>query len=254
MFWEKRTGPLTSTVSQRKLKQIVVSTAAIAPRKVSNMLVPTDTEDTDRVGPWIKTISGHRFYFKDSYPSDIVLKDIATALSRIPRWGGHTVDDYSVVAHAMLTRQLVEWFCKLTDIPYGYEIGMQALHHDSQEIYVGDVLTPLKGLLVYYDAVEIMAWKSVAGWLEIPIPLYSTTVMADHMAQLIEAKYNTPFDDGWVMMKIDAWKCDMFHSMACLEAHEQEHDDFVHAQVSYGNKCMADAFIMEHETLMAMKT
>lgn len=75
----------------------------------------------------------------------IVAEDIAHALSRICRFGGHTMGHYSVAEHSILVASLAPENLKL-----------EALLHDAPEAYLGDVIKPLKNILgsVYSDLEE----------------------------------------------------------------------------------------------------
>lgn len=77
----------------------------------------------------------------DSYTFD--LTEIAQALSRICRFGGHTRRHYSVAQHCVHLSHLVP-----------AEDALAGLLHDAAEAYVGDVTQPLKALLPEYRAIE----------------------------------------------------------------------------------------------------
>ncbi len=91
----------------------------------------------------IQTYSGAMFDFLDPDPDTILIEDIAHSLSLTNRFGGHTAKAYSVAQHCVLCAQMA---------PVG--LRFQALMHDAQEAYVGDVATPLKQLLPDYQALE----------------------------------------------------------------------------------------------------
>lgn len=91
----------------------------------------------------IQTYSGAMFDFLDPDPDTIIIEDIAHSLSLTNRFGGHTKKAYSVAQHCVLCSQMA---------PVG--LRFQALMHDAQEAYVGDVATPLKQLLPDYRALE----------------------------------------------------------------------------------------------------
>jgi len=87
----------------------------------------------------ILTNSGLWFDFLDPQPDQICLHDIAHALSRICRYGGHTYQHYSVAQHSLLVASLL-----VDESPL---IRQHGLLHDAPEAYTGDIVSPLKALL-----------------------------------------------------------------------------------------------------------
>lgn len=85
---------------------------------------------------WIQTLSGDKFFFLEPQSSSLDLTDMATALSRIRRFGGHGITTFSVASHCMLVASMVDDDFKL-----------EALLHDAPEAYLGDVVNPLKQLI-----------------------------------------------------------------------------------------------------------
>lgn len=97
-------------------------------------------------GPWIATFTGRRHYFLDPHPSEIVIEDIAHALSMICRYGGHCRTFYSVAEHSVRVAEamLLGRFGDLNYVPI--EV-LFALLHDASEAYLGDLVHPLKVIL-----------------------------------------------------------------------------------------------------------
>jgi hypothetical protein len=91
------------------------------------------------------TFSGKSFDPENPQPQQIDLLDIAVALSRIPRFTGHTVFQYSVAQHSLLVAQLSSRGQRLThDIK---RIKLLSLLHDADEAYTSDIPSPVKQLL-----------------------------------------------------------------------------------------------------------
>lgn len=86
--------------------------------------------------PFIFTSSGSKFHILNPTVDEIILEDIAHALSMICRYGGHLPNHYSVAQHSVLGSYIV---------PKQYAMAM--LFHDGSEAYIGDVVTPLKRLM-----------------------------------------------------------------------------------------------------------
>lgn len=103
-------------------------------------------------GDWFQTFSGRQVFVLDPKPSDIDLIDVAHALARVCRFGGHVVPEhYSVAQHSVL----VSYECD----PDNAFIG---LLHDAAEAYLGDVIHPLKIDLPDYQAIEKL-WERAIG-------------------------------------------------------------------------------------------
>ena len=86
-----------------------------------------------RNGDWFLTFRGVQFWPLDPRADEVLLEDIAHALSRVCRYGGHCLDWYSVAQHSIFVADLVPQPLKL-----------HALLHDAEEAYTGDLIRPLK--------------------------------------------------------------------------------------------------------------
>lgn len=108
--------------------------------------------DAGRIGRWMPTYSGLRFWPEDPRSQDIDIRDIAHSLARINRFNGHTRCCYSVAQHAVLVSRILPTRLK----PLG-------LNHDDGECYLGDVITPIKRLFrEFYEAAELKVMQAVA--------------------------------------------------------------------------------------------
>lgn len=83
------------------------------------------------------TYSGKVIEIINPAEDQIDMEDIATVLSRICRFGGHSSCFFSVAQHSILVSHLVN----------DPKIRLEALLHDASEAYLGDVISPLKHLL-----------------------------------------------------------------------------------------------------------
>lgn len=90
-------------------------------------------DDTSRVGDWISTFSGGRWYPLDPRIEEVKIEDIAHSLSMLCRYNGHCKFFYSVAEHCWLLSYAV---------PDPYKL--EALVHDGSEAYMSDIPRPFK--------------------------------------------------------------------------------------------------------------
>lgn len=90
------------------------------------------------VGSTIKTRSGIYFDLMDPTEDMVDIHDIAAALSKICRFGGHSCGFYSVAEHCVLATEQAERDGR------GRMQCAAILLHDAAEAYCGDVVKPLK--------------------------------------------------------------------------------------------------------------
>lgn len=101
----------------------------------------------------VETVSGRLVDPINPSMNDISIEDIAWALSRIPRFAGHTTCQipYNVAQHSVHVSLLVqkhvsenwEHYPELRSIS---DIVLKALLHDAHEAYIGDIPSPIKHL------------------------------------------------------------------------------------------------------------
>ena len=93
--------------------------------------------------PTILTYSGRYFDYSNPDPESFTIIDLAMALSRICRFGGHCQEFYSVAQHSVLASYLVP-----------KEKAFKTLMHDAHEALVGDMPSPMKLLCPDYKMLE----------------------------------------------------------------------------------------------------
>lgn len=141
----------------------------------------------------ITTISGVEFDLLNPTPDMINIVDIDHALNRICRFGGHyTGPHYSVASHSVGVASLV-------DDP---ELRLAALLHDAAEAYIGDIVTPLKGLLNEIHGIERKILECVAIKFDFdPMKFRSLEIKkADLQMLYAERKYIVPHNSHY-------WAC-----------------------------------------------
>ena len=150
---------------------------------------------TDEIAPsWIETHTGRRFDFVSHLPFDV--QDIAHALSNLCRYNGHVHTFYSVAEHCVL---LTRW---ARSKGYSPQIQRAMLMHDAAEAYLGDVPSPLKGILPDFKAIErhIDAQVAKRFWFRYPfhdvVKFADLHVLVDERQQALYPTHNSWTTDG----------------------------------------------------------
>lgn len=86
-----------------------------------------------RKGDWMQTYLGAKFYPLDARPEEVSITDIAKALGKLCRFGGHCLRFYSVAEHCVLLAKAMP-----------KEFQFRALMDDAAEGYLGDMIRPIK--------------------------------------------------------------------------------------------------------------
>lgn len=139
--------------------------------------------------PSIQTHSGLYFDFENPQVEQVLIEDVAHALSNICRYNGHCAQFYSVAQHAVLVSHLVdedhEW---------------EAFHHDDGEAYTGDVPTPLKQLLPQFKKIEKRVEKTIAKKFGLPKKMTHEVKIGDLQALMIEKRCLLTIQNHWAIL------------------------------------------------------
>lgn len=101
--------------------------------------------------PWMQTANGGKFHLINPEPAAVDIKDIAEALAKMSRFGGHTQNFfYSVAQHNCLVMDLLPVSAK----PYG-------LLHDAYAAYTGELIIPVQSMLHNRAGYDI--WSEVTA-------------------------------------------------------------------------------------------
>ncbi len=87
---------------------------------------------------WMITYTGRRVDIPTPKPGQICIEDVATHLSRIPRFAGATQYPWCVAAHSLHCAALAE------AEGFPKEAQLAALLHDAHEAYCSDIPSPFK--------------------------------------------------------------------------------------------------------------
>lgn len=87
---------------------------------------------------------------------DVVIYDIARALSMICRYNGHVRRFYSVAEHSLLVAAEACYAREADN-----DLLLQALLHDASEAYLCDLVTPIKDRLAGYREAEVAVQQTI---------------------------------------------------------------------------------------------
>lgn len=117
----------------------------------------TPPANDNRVGDWMQTFTGLKFWPLDPRADDVDIRDIAHSLSMQCRYGGHSLRFYSVAEHSVLMARAVS-----------QGNAMWALLHDAAEAYLADVPRPLKRHLAGYKDAENKVMAAICEHFDMP--------------------------------------------------------------------------------------
>lgn len=128
---------------------------------------------------WMQTFSGAAVWPTDLLPEDISVQDVAHALSKLCRYGGHCLRFYSVAEHSVHICDYAPQELKLT-----------ALLHDASEAFLVDVPRPLKPALLNYKELEDKIMLAVSERFGTQFPLPSEVKRLDNAILADEREQN----------------------------------------------------------------
>ena len=124
----------------------------------------------------IRTFSGTFVNVFDTDPDSIKIEDIAHALSRLPRFGGHLKRPYSVAQHCVLCSEMAKT----------KKDKKAALLHDGSEAYLLDMPTPIKARMGEYKQYEDKLMTVIFKKYGLEWPLNEKVKKIDRKMLLIE--------------------------------------------------------------------
>ena len=137
---------------------------------------------------WVQTRTGLAFDLLEPTPDMVEAMDIAWSLSLINRFNGHSRYPYSVAQHCVL---LCDHFLHRAKP----DLALAALLHDAGEAYLGDVATPVKGLLPEYKGLADRVDRVIAERFGVDVALLhhpyvkraDAEILFTEMIELLEA-------------------------------------------------------------------
>ena len=186
---------------------------------------PLTASPSDDVSMLIETVTGKRVNVTRPLQEDISLEDIAWALSRIPRFAGHTITEtlYNVAQHSVYVSILAaELMVSREDFIFDdeavwesvlnivdkKELFIKALIHDAHEAYTGDIPSPIKKIPELYETLKLIEMRldhAILSNLQLSEVTEDEKVVikyCDKLAQAIEGYQFMPSrGSGWSLPK-----------------------------------------------------
>jgi uncharacterized protein len=171
----------------------------------------------------LETVSGRKVDVSNPNPSDIVIEDIAWALSRMPRFSGHSIPymPYSVAQHCIQVAEELK--------PHGARIQLLGLLHDAAEAYINDLPSPVKHIPEIHAVIKKLEDSLMAAIytsLEINAPTVEEeeiVKVADKTQQAVEA-YNFMYSRGkdWNLPEVSFTKLQEFREpMSSIDSYHE---------------------------------
>jgi len=143
------------------------------------------------IGDWICTYMGLKFWPLDPRPENILIQDIAHALSMQCRYGGHCRRFYSVAQHSVLVSNY------LKEKGYVASVQLAGLLHDAAEAYLIDMPRPIKHMpemddyCIFEDKIQEVIYSKYG----LPEDELSSVKEADNAVLAVEMGYLMP---AWI--------------------------------------------------------
>lgn len=162
-----------------------------------------------RVGNWIQTATGNKYWPLDPRPEDVHVEDIAHSLGMLCRYNGHCRFFYSVAEHSVHVAQVL--MAEGHDVP----TVLAGLLHDGSEAYCTDVPRPLKPYLLGYDEIEERNWLAIAHRFGLPPVMPEAVHKADNAVLLAEKPVLMGMQHKWSIpgepahVRVQGWDPDL---------------------------------------------
>lgn len=149
----------------------------------------------------ILTYSGKLFDVLKPDPSLIDLSDVAAALSKLCRFGGHCREFYSVAQHSILVSELIQ-----QERPGDRTLAAWALLHDASEAYMVDIPRPVKHQLQECVRLEDAIQQAIAERFFLPWPMPDEVHQADTNMLALELREYMPANSEVHSQLVAEWE------------------------------------------------
>ena len=170
----------------------------------------------------LETVSGRKIDVTNPDPKTIEITDIAWALSRMPRFSGHSIPyiPYSVAQHCIQVMKDLA--------PHGSRVQLHGLLHDAAEAYINDLPSPVKHIPEIHAVIsklEDSLMLTIYEAIGVAPPTEEEEIIvkiADKNQQAVEA-YNFMYSRGadWNLPKVSFKKLQEFEDpLTSIQAYD----------------------------------
>jgi len=159
-------------------------------RTIKMETIATYKTDSLLNADFILTFTGKQVDVFNPKPEMFCIEDIAHALAHTCRFAGHTREFYSVAQHSFYVSQAMATPKK----------KLEALMHDASDAYLGDMPTPIKKHLDFFNSLEYSVMLAISRQFNFSWPMSEDVEQADKEAFKTEFKnfYSHPqIFNGW---------------------------------------------------------
>lgn len=141
---------------------------------------------------WIQTYSGKFYQYLKRNAHNIVIEDIAHALSLICRFSGQCREFYSVAQHCCIAHDYAD-----------SDIKLETLLHDASEAYISDIPRPIKQIIPEIKELEQFIQVQVASRFKFRWPTMGRIEILDSQLLLAEAQQLFDHPIAWKIEGLD---------------------------------------------------
>ncbi|QXZ79635.1 phosphohydrolase [Rhizobium sp. L51/94] len=116
----------------------------------------------DRIGDWMQTYTGRKFWPLDPRANEIDIRDIAHSLAMQCRYAGHCENFFSVAEHSVLIAD------HLDEQGQDAETCLWGLLHDGEEAYLPDMIRPTKSSFPGYGDASAVVTLAICERFGLP--------------------------------------------------------------------------------------
>jgi 5'-deoxynucleotidase YfbR-like HD superfamily hydrolase len=172
----------------------------------------------NRIGDWIETYIGTKFYPLDPLPEEVYLENIAHGLSLMCRFNGQSKRFFSVAQHSINVMKEIGKLTRNENRSKSIKLQLLGLFHDASEcLGISDICSPAKKHMPEYRAIESNIQNAV--WNRFNLEHSAEEYEIVHLVDSAMAAY-----EARDLMRCDHWDLSNSYLIEC-DKKETSHID-----------------------------